>query len=827
MASNTAILKIQIDADKATASVGKLEVGIDELVSSTQTLDEFIDELNEKLQENANYAEGSMKALQAEKRALETLRDSVAQNSTEYQEFNQRIEAITLDMKTLKSQQDTLTTGTKQLSSTAGKTGATLTEFGRVIADSPYGIMGVANNIEQLSQQFVDLQREEGSTRAALKKLASGLIGPNGIVIAIQLATAAMVYFSRQTQKAKEEADNFNLSLEEQKRRLIEVKRQLELNAMTEEQRARMIEIQAKLGKEIAEADRRGLITQTELNKLLTSQQIINDNNIKLQEEQKDVEEKITENKAKQSKLLAEEIEANSNIAKFKQDIENLDTKAIDYASAKASLENEVTRWTNIQQNRKMQIADLEAQNNKILDARLVNQNNIALAETQIGEAKKKYGEMVAAQNEEEAKAIKTNRDLNDQRLETNARNQERLNILAIQAIDEEEARELKMLEHKYKKELDQAKVIGADITLIDQAYEEEKSQTKAKFAKKRTAEEKKEAEAIAKLQKKLDEAKNKDDLKYYEDAIVKQQEVVDSYKDGTKEKIEAEIELQRLKDKHYSIEQKQLKDAAKEIADHNKKLIADLQARTDAMVSAFQNVANLVQELGNIAQARFERELNNLQQQSEQVKYAYDQEREAIQSNANLSKEQKAALLAEEKKATEDQLTAIQAQENRIRQEKIKAEQKYFAIQQAMILSTMILETKMQLQSLMISAAKSTADAKFSLGEYMRQLGPVGVVAFAASIGGVLASIVSARRQAQAEIAGLSNVPVSLGGSAGGGSAAPATPIFNVVGASQTSQLAQTIASAEDRVVRAYVVPSDVTTAQQLERNIIEGASI
>lgn len=827
MASNTAILKIQIDADKATASVGKLEVGIDELVSSTQTLDEFIDELNEKLQENANYADGSMKALQAEKRALETLRDSVATNSTEYQEFNQRIEAITLDMKTLKSQQDTLTTGTKQLSSTAGKTGATLTEFGRVIADSPYGIMGVANNIEQLSQQFVDLQREEGSTRAALKKLASGLIGPNGIVIAIQLATAAMVYFSRQTQKAKEEADNFNLSLEEQKRRLIEVKRQLELNAMTEEQRARMIEIQAKLGKEIAEADRRGLITQAELNKLLTTQQIINDNNIKLQEEQKDVEEKITENKAKQAKLLAEEIEANSNIAKFKQDIENLDTKAIDYASAKASLENEVTRWTNIQQNRKMQIADLEAQNNKILDARLVNQNNIALAETQIGEAKKKYGEMVAAQNEEEAKAIKTNRDLNDQRLETNARNQERLKILAIQAIDEEEARELKMLEHKYKKELDQAKVIGADITLIDQAYEEEKSQTKAKFAKKRTAEEKKEAEAIAKLQKKLDEAKNKDDLKYYEDAIVKQQEIVDSYKDGTKEKIEAEIELQRLKDKHYSIEQKQLKDAAKEIADHNKKLIADLQARTDAMVSAFQNVANLVQELGNIAQARFERELNNIQQQSEQVKYAYDQEREAIQSNASLSKEEKAALLAEEKKATEDQLTAIQAQENRIRQEKIKAEQKYFAIQQAMILSTMILETKMQLQSLMISASKSTADAKFSLGEYMRQLGPVGVVAFAASIGGVLASIVSARRQAQAEIAGLSNVPVSLGGSAGGGSAAPATPIFNVVGASQTSQLAQTIASAEDRVVRAYVVPSDVTTAQQLERNIIEGASI
>lgn len=51
--------------------------------------------------------------------------------------------------------------------------------------------------------------------------------------------------------------------------------------------------------------------------------------------------------------------------------------------------------------------------------------------------------------------------------------------------------------------------------------------------------------------------------------------------------------------------------------------------------------------------------------------------------------------------------------------------------------------------------------------------------------------------------------------------------PAFNVVGATQTSQLAQTIAGAEDKPLRAYVVASDVTTAQELERSTIEGASI
>lgn len=51
--------------------------------------------------------------------------------------------------------------------------------------------------------------------------------------------------------------------------------------------------------------------------------------------------------------------------------------------------------------------------------------------------------------------------------------------------------------------------------------------------------------------------------------------------------------------------------------------------------------------------------------------------------------------------------------------------------------------------------------------------------------------------------------------------------PAFNVVGATQTSQLAQTIAQADGEPLRAYVVASDVTTAQELERSKIEGSSI
>lgn len=69
-------------------------------------------------------------------------------------------------------------------------------------------------------------------------------------------------------------------------------------------------------------------------------------------------------------------------------------------------------------------------------------------------------------------------------------------------------------------------------------------------------------------------------------------------------------------------------------------------------------------------------------------------------------------------------------------------------------------------------------------------------------------------------------------GGSAGGGIKTPnvpvsAPPAFNVVGASETNQLAGVISNQSQTPIQTFVVSNDVTTAQSLERNIVEGASI
>lgn len=71
--------------------------------------------------------------------------------------------------------------------------------------------------------------------------------------------------------------------------------------------------------------------------------------------------------------------------------------------------------------------------------------------------------------------------------------------------------------------------------------------------------------------------------------------------------------------------------------------------------------------------------------------------------------------------------------------------------------------------------------------------------------------------------------VPGGGGGSSQTGSmpTAPQPPAFNIVGASGETQLADAIGGQTQRPARAYVVSNDVTTAQELDRNIIEGASI
>lgn len=96
-------------------------------------------------------------------------------------------------------------------------------------------------------------------------------------------------------------------------------------------------------------------------------------------------------------------------------------------------------------------------------------------------------------------------------------------------------------------------------------------------------------------------------------------------------------------------------------------------------------------------------------------------------------------------------------------------------------------------------------------------------VVSYASTAASVIGNIARARQLLSSGGSGGGSAP--SGG--GGGGTAPAAPAFNVVGASPTNQLAQTIGNQQQQPIKTYVLANDVTTAQGLERNIISSASI
>lgn len=73
-----------------------------------------------------------------------------------------------------------------------------LINLSRIAQDAPYGFMGIANNINPMLESFQRLQKETGSAKTALQSMLGALSGPQGIGLAIGVASSLLVVFSKQ-----------------------------------------------------------------------------------------------------------------------------------------------------------------------------------------------------------------------------------------------------------------------------------------------------------------------------------------------------------------------------------------------------------------------------------------------------------------------------------------------------------------------------------------------------------------------------------------------------------------------------------------------------
>ena len=357
---------------------------------------------------------------------------------------------------------------------------------------------------------------------------------------------------------------------------------------------------------------------------------------------------------------------------------------------------------------------------------------------------------------------------------------------------------------------------------------QEQKKQQEAEdeeARKKRLEERKKELEKLAKIEEKY--AKQSEDLQDTTDLAKAQRkrkralEEIEALKLTETEKREA---IKSVNDYYDQLEEEaKISDDEKEKEEKAKKQeerMNELALTKEEEALAFEEQRLLLNER---RQAILDDELLSEEQKMELMKGIAEQEAELEQGKR------------QEKLQTLDNIVKLAGEESALGRAALIAKQMMAA--EELLIDLGVLKSK---------ATKATAEASLqgveSGGSVATGLSKTLALGFPAAIpalvsygvaaAGIISGVMRATKKTK-------SVASSLGGQVRGGSASPSTsvggigggqaqaPAFNVVGASETSQLAEAVAGQTQQPIQAYVTSNDVTSAQSLDRNIVQEAGL
>lgn len=116
---------------------------------------------------------------------------SALKKATSVGEINYLTKQIDLLQNSIKNTSEQM----NKMGKPTGDATMALSNLSRVAQDAPYGFMGIANNLNPLLESFQRLSKETGSSTTALKSMASGLMGPAGIGLALGVVSSLFLAF--------------------------------------------------------------------------------------------------------------------------------------------------------------------------------------------------------------------------------------------------------------------------------------------------------------------------------------------------------------------------------------------------------------------------------------------------------------------------------------------------------------------------------------------------------------------------------------------------------------------------------------------------------
>lgn len=153
--------------------------------------------------------------------------------TTAYENALKRVEVVSGHLD--KAQSNVAARLRGQLNPAAGQASYVMMNLGRGIQDLPYGFLGIANNITLVAEGMAGLIKTTGGVKAALVGMGQSLIGPMGIIMAINLVVSAISMYmmwagkgEKATEKWKDSVDKLKSSLDRMSKATLEAQKNAE-----------------------------------------------------------------------------------------------------------------------------------------------------------------------------------------------------------------------------------------------------------------------------------------------------------------------------------------------------------------------------------------------------------------------------------------------------------------------------------------------------------------------------------------------------------------------------------------------------------------------
>lgn len=767
-----------------------------------------IDNLTKKKAALSAPMKGTLAAFKLELQELRLQQAQVAKTSTQWDAYEKRIASVRSRVDALTGSQRIQTKTNKDMISNAGLGGAVLTELGRTVSDANYGFTAMANNLSQLSTLFITLvAKTEGGFKQTIKDLGKQMMGPLGIVLALQLAITLFEKFAMSQKTAASAAKSVTDGIYAQSMALGVIVNKIESTNTSEEERIRLtkvlIEEVPNLTKEDFKYGQNLDLVREKILRYTLAQAARAEMDKLVSDNSKILAERSTVDRIK---ALDDESQSQEKLAKMQQFLlsQGVRLSGLTGALTKAGTR---ARWqlttTQIQERFAEFALTIERETDPILKKIYELAEGLDSFEGSTGgrKAKKKVEDYLKMLTElyDEIFVRDENRfdaQIKQIQLELDKRLQSYDEVLKKEKLTETERA-------SFLRARINAEQLAADkIQAIEEArYKFIRESAQKILDDQRKANEKQLADALKFVQ---DEANRIKAEKYKEaESIIKDKErLAERLKEIDIEILEFQINVikQGIKDRTLATD-----EALKQLA----KLQIQLTKLTNKATENAQDQAEMLKKSAR----DFADSIVNLIQLELDAELSKEERKTVIQNNALKERLRNENLSANQREAINKR---IENNEIALQKKRDELAEKQFKLQKAIAIGQTII-TSFEMATRAYNAVLAGPEKFLGISALA-----LAKVAYGTALALGLAQVNAIRRQ--------QFVPSGMSAGSGGGSGGGATisaPEFNIVGQSASNQVAQAVQGQFEKPVKAYVVSKDITTAQEMDRNIVSSASI